>query len=566
MWESLILVLIILALYIIIVLVMILKNKQARKDLRAYIRISKGVKKHVLLNDITAKRASGYFRMHKNENSIDDITWEDLNLDDVYSTMNNTYSAAGEEILYNMLRNPSLDASELEDREKYIQFFSKEEDVRVDLQETLTSLGYAGRYSIYDYLEFLNDLKGMDVSKDIVLNFSYLLGIGLLFTMPSAGIVFLLVIVIYQFTTYYNKNSILEAYMGCFSYVIRSVESATAIAKIKNLDKIASKELENIEAAKNKLKRFSKGTIWIKQSTKQVGSSNPLDPILDIIRMATHVDIIKFSKLIKYLNINLDAVWALMENIGKLDATASIASYRFEKEGKYCIPTLLNAKAKEIEIQIEDATYPLLEEAVPNSIYSSKSILITGSNASGKSTFLRTVAINAVLAQSIHTCMAKSYQAPLYRIFSSISISDDLLGGDSYYMAEIKAMKRILDSIDDDKAPILCFVDEVLRGTNTLERVAAASQILQFIGQKNATCFAATHDLELCDLLTNSFENYHFCEEMSTGDIVFTYILHEGKATTRNAIRLLEALGYSENIIKKANDMAANFLQTGKWM
>ena len=105
----------------------------------------------------------------------------------------------------------------------------------------------------------------------------------------------------------------------------------------------------------------------------------------------------------------------------------------------------------------------------------------------------------------------------------------------------------------------------MLRGTNTVERIAAATQILKGFCQDNVQCFAATHDIELTDLLVNRYDNYHFQEEVKDGDVLFNYQLLAGKATTKNAIRLLEILGYPEEIIEKASLQAQTFLEEGIW-
>ena len=194
-----------------------------------------------------------------------------------------------------------------------------------------------------------------------------------------------------------------------------------------------------------------------------------------------------------------------------------------------------------------------------------KGVLITGSNASGKSTFLKTVAMNAIFAQTIHTCMADSYSAGLYRIMSSMTLRDDLAGGDSYYIVEIKSLKRILNTVKEDGNPVLCFVDEVLRGTNTVERIAASTQILKSLSKSSVLCFAATHDIELTHLLEKCYNNYHFEEEIMDKDVVFHYRLLKGKATTRNAIKLLGVMGYDENIIQEAETLAEKFLEEGSW-
>ena len=129
---------------------------------------------------------------------------------------------------------------------------------------------------------------------------------------------------------------------------------------------------------------------------------------------------------------------------------------------------------------------------------------------------------------------------------------------------EIKALKRILDAAAG-QGHILCFVDEVLRGTNTVERIAASTQIMKMLSLGNALCFAATHDVELTKLLESEYDNYHFEERIEEDDIFFPYKLMEGPATTRNAIALLKMLGYDKRIISDAEAMAERFLAGGGW-
>ena len=175
------------------------------------------------------------------------------------------------------------------------------------------------------------------------------------------------------------------------------------------------------------------------------------------------------------------------------------------------------------------------------------------------------VAVQAILAQTVYTCLAKEYEADTFVIASSMSLRDNLECGESYYIVEIKSIKRILDLTSQETYPVLCFVDEVLRGTNTVERIAASTEILNSLAKNNVLCFAATHDIELTELLKNSFDNYHFEEKIQDGDILFNYELQKGKATTRNAIQLLRIMGYETQIIESATDRAMRFLETGMW-
>ena len=122
-----------------------------------------------------------------------------------------------------------------------------------------------------------------------------------------------------------------------------------------------------------------------------------------------------------------------------------------------------------------------------------------------------------------------------------------------------------MDKASEAGDTILCFVDEVLRGTNTVERIAASSQILKELWNKNVMCFAATHDIELSYILQDYYSNYHFTEQVVDKEIVFSYELLKGRATSRNAIKLLEIIGYNEEIVDKASRRAEEFVKTGVW-
>ena len=113
--------------------------------------------------------------------------------------------------------------------------------------------------------------------------------------------------------------------------------------------------------------------------------------------------------------------------------------------------------------------------------------------------------------------------------------------------------------------PMLCFIDEVLRGTNTIERIAASSQILNRLAMLYTICFAATHDIELTELLKETYDNYHFQEMVEEDKVTFDYRLYRGKAVSRNAIKLLGIIGFDEKLIDRAAVTASQFETTGQW-
>lgn len=146
-----------------------------------------------------------------------------------------------------------------------------------------------------------------------------------------------------------------------------------------------------------------------------------------------------------------------------------------------------------------------------------------------------------------------------------MALADNIEAGESYYIVEIKSLKRIVDAAGKPGAKVLCFIDEVLRGTNTVERIAASSEILKNLASNGVMCFAATHDIELTHILEDYYSNYHFTEEVEDDNVVFSYVLQNGRATSRNAIKLLKIIGYDNAIIDNSKRRADDFINTGVW-
>ncbi len=512
-------------------------------------------------------RISGYHEKHVNGYHVDDITWNDLSMVDVFDRINYCESFAGEEYLYYMLRNPLItkDGS-FSKMEEELSNLSGDESERIRLKLLFHKIGKSNKYSIYDYLDLLNQVNvksnGVHYCMLVLMILSVLVSVFWNFTV---GFLLLLLLIAVNIVTYFREKAKIEPYLVTFSYVIRLLNQADSLIQSKS--KIFSDEVEELSQNVDSLKGFAKGS-WILMSGAQMnGRGNPLDMLSDYVRMITHIDLIKFNNMLDKLSKKLDEVDNIARIMGRMDAVISICYYRESLNGNYCIPEFIDGITDGSDVyDIKDGYHPLLTEPVPNSVELKKGILLTGSNASGKSTFLKMCAINTIFAQSIHTCLASNYKAPMYRIYSSMALKDDLTFGDSYYMVEIKSLKRILDSAtEDEKTPVLCFIDEVLRGTNTVERISASTKVLEYFAGKNVCCFAATHDIELSSLLSKYYEIYHFEGNMEGDDVRFDYKLKEGPATNRNAIKLLKTIGYQDSIVEEAEAMAQRFENSGTW-
>ena len=170
---------------------------------------------------------------------------------------------------------------------------------------------------------------------------------------------------------------------------------------------------------------------------------------------------------------------------------------------------------------------------------------------SGRTTFLKTIGVNAVLAQTIFTVAAKEYRCPFLGIKSSIGRQDNLIEGKSYYLSEVESIHRLIKAADQPVVHLF-IIDEIFRGTNSAERIAASIEILKYLNSNSNIVLAATHDLELTERLTGLYDNYHFREQLSEYGLEFDYTIKPGPSKTRNAIALLEFTGYPKVITDKA--------------
>lgn len=506
----------------------------------------------------------GYYKRHISERQIDDITWNDLNMDVIFMRMNDTFSSAGEEYLYYTLRNNTKSTAELNKLEEVISFFEKHPDERVAIQMLMRKLGTTGKFSLYDYLDNLELLGKRSNRKHILLNLLYIPFIVLTPFQLPAGLCGLAILMSYNIATYFKEKNEIEAYFISFVYIIRLLNVCEEVLKVDL--PACEAQWSDMKQSLIKVLGIRKGSSIVFKGASSLSTGNPADIIMDYIRMTMHIDIILFNRMLGKLRSHVEDIDSLITNIGYVETAIAIGNFRHSLKEGWCVPEFVeNSFTNDEILVIKDGYHPLIDNPVKNSIATDKGVLLTGSNASGKSTFLRMAAVNAILAQTIHTCMADEYKAPLFSICSSMSLKDNLESGESYYIVEIKSLKRILQSAETENRRVLCFVDEVLRGTNTVERIAASTQILKSLATDEYLCFAATHDIELTQLLIDRYNNYHFEEEIVDGDILFPYKLMEGKATTRNAIKLLQIMGYEDTIIEDATRLAEHFVTFGTW-
>ena len=233
--------------------------------------------------------------------------------------------------------------------------------------------------------------------------------------------------------------------------------------------------------------------------------------------------------------------------ISRIEELESLAVLNLVRE---TVKPKINQNSSNLKLLMKKVYHPLLD---PDTVVSNdaslngKLTVITGSNMSGKTTFMRTVAINMVLGFIGAGVCAESFEVPYVKLFTSMRVMDDVSGGISTFYAEILRIKEMAEYVaSNPEVPALCLIDEIFKGTNSADRIVGSEKALRKLAAGNSMVIVTTHDFELCDLTTEdgkAVDNYHFEEQYENGALKFDYTMRDGRCTTRNAMAILKMAG-----------------------
>lgn len=494
------------------------------------------------------KNIKRFFDFDKKDNedqfNIDDQTWSDLTMDEVFELADRTLTSPGEEMLYKIFKTPEFHKEKLMERDSIIKIFQENKEVREKVGLEFVRLGRRKENGVPDL-----------IWKDIDVNYNYKKLFNLLFFGTIASVltipifkfryIMILAILIVTNTIEHNKfKNKVQLYMESLGYLNGIINTANRISKI---------DCPKIKYYTDILKRTSSKLIAVAKKTAGIERVEGVDIVGDAVYSMLPIEERKFFNSIGDIKRLKSELKELYKTLGEMDALMSIASFREGLE-YYSKPEFVN---EDRIIEGKEIYHPLVKNPVSNSInLNNKGIILTGTNMSGKSTFLRTIGLNALLAQTIYTCAAKAYRTSFLKIMTSISPEDNIASGKSYYFREAEALKRIISECSEDR-PVLCIIDEIFRGTNPVERVNASAEILNYINKHNTLTLVATHDLELTEILKDEYLCCYFSEDINSDGLQFDYKLKYGICRTRNAVKLLKYLEYPEEIIQKTNERLA---------
>lgn len=472
--------------------------------------------------------------------SIDEETWKDLDLNELFETINRTITPIGSQILYDMLKHPRTSLEELTKREKVIFSFSENVSLRQNIQVTLLGLAkLPAKYLAYSLWHPIPDKPKYYFVFYFLSALSFWIPVLSLLNFIHWGFIALLFVVNSIIYTLYEKR--LAEFTVSFKFLSELISISQ---KIENL---LPAEFKNIKA---ELKNEIKHAKSISKKVYSLELEDSKNVFVVYYNWYTLAPMTGLFSAIDNLKEHIKSLQRLFEIVGYLDSLIAIASYR-EQFPNYSHPAFSDSGI----FIVDKISHPLVINPIPNDFnFDTKCLLITGSNMSGKSTFLKTLGVNAILAQTFNMCFAEKYEAPFLKVMSSIERSDDLINGKSYYMSEVESILRIINSSKNGSVHLF-LIDEIFRGTNSIERTAASIEVLKYLHNNNDFVIVATHDLQLTDILSASYQNFHFRETMTETGLHFDYKLHPGKSNSKNAIALLKYVGYPESIVDGANKL-----------
>lgn len=534
-YDLTIMVLLFVGLYIILKIINYFKEKNFEKYIESRAFIGRSEKLDIKRDYDIVMKAQELLDF---DFKVDSTTFYDLNLIDYIKRIDYSMSTMGASSLYARTREARPILKDLdtlryirENQEETISLMAKFlsfGEIKNKELFTLLKNGIEAKFSFELYVKFYPLIAALVLGLFFVSKISFLAGITLILATNA--------IITKDISKKTQGASKMLTMLGKFSKL--------GIDVLKT-----DLELESIERLrdyKTLLKKINRKT---GSFYNKVGLDT--DIFYELISTVTLHEAMLFLSIKDLVNENKENLCKLYFILGDIDNEIALSNLYYNLD-LVCKADVAD-KTEDISIEGEELHNPIIylkdkEESVGNTFKFTKDILLTGSNASGKSTFLRTIGINHLMAKTLGFVVAKKFKTTDTDIFTSIDIKDSIEEKTSYFMAEAKTIKKMIDNPGN-----IYLLDEVFKGTNTIDRISAASSTLDYLS-KQGFVVAATHDIELTNILEKDFCNYHFEEVVTKDEIKFDYKLKEGRAATRNAIRILEMYDYPEIITKKARE------------
>lgn len=488
-----------------------------------------------------------FFKLKSHQNAfqvLSDRTCSDLDFEQLFEFLDRTSSKVGQQYLYAKLREISNDTSSTSLKEKLIEKLREDEQFRVEIQLQLSKLDKQDAYYINTLFQEVHIQPPNWFILVRFLSFTSIVSFVLMFINSHIFFVFLAAFLFNIVIHYWNKKNLYH-YLASLPQLLNLQSVAKKLwlkPDLQSLNPQLKHSLSVIEALKGKMWFFRLGTGF--QGDFEVF----FWALIEIFKILFLLEPIFLFDVLEKLDEKRDDMESIFSFVGEVDILVATASLR-ESLSVWSKPNFIQNQKL---IKAKGIYHPLISNCVKNDVELSEcSMLITGSNMSGKTSFIRTIGINVITAQVLNTCFAEEFALPYLKIYSAIRISDDLMNDKSYYFEEVLTIKKMIE-VSDSSYFNLFLLDEIFKGTNTVERISAGKAVLSHLAKGKNMVFVSTHDIELTELLASEYELYHFSEDVSNQSVAFDYQLKKGKLKNRNAIKILAMNQYPQSIIDEA--------------
>ncbi len=477
---------------------------------------------------------------------IDDITWNDLEMDKLFNSMDNTITSIGAEYLYRELHYIDADENVLDKRLALYELFNVKE-YREKIGYILNSVGKVDYNGLSVFMRSNHKLLPFSQVFTVLRYAPYLSVVAFFYDKTLAAILFITSMA-FNFLVHYMIKHKIRADITAINYLSNIILASKELLTL-SIDNKAIQEYQ--EELSELTKSYSR--VRVKFLNTDIDYTSIVGLLIEYYKAITLSDAFYYNKIVSNVIHKRDLTNKIIDRFAELDMCFALSAYK----NCFDIVTTYHFTDKKV-IDFVDVYHPLVEKPVTNTYNGFTSSIITGSNATGKSTFIKALAISAIFSQSLGFAFANHFAFRKSLVITSMAIRDDISSKESYFIREIKSLKRIVDRVESTNA--IVFIDEILRGTNTIERISASEAVLRYLNTFDSIVVAATHDIELTYLLKDIYHNMHFNEDYDGEDIQFDFILKTGPSESNNAIKLLEIMGFDDEVIANARLNASEYI------
>ena len=398
-------------------------------------------------------------------------------------------TSAGQQALYRRLREPSLEEGELRQFDRRVQAFADDESLRDECWRALEPLAKTSTLAVAPILYGAAPTLSRGARLFPLATLATVAAAAASFVWPLALVV-LLVCIVGSIAIRFNIHDAMGTHAMTLAALVPLLVAAERLQTLES--RALGADVQTLRAALGRIQGYRSSMSWLTLDTLRMNEfAATLVTYLNVFFL---LDVQAFVRSVALVHRCAPSLVTVLETVGELDAARGIACFR--SGTATAVPSFTPRGSP---VVAEAMVHPLVPGAVPNDVrmHASRGWLIMGSNMSGKSTFLRAVAVNACLAQSIGCVTAQSYSAPLLHVRTLMHVEDDILAGRSHFLAEAHAARDMLNEPGDGVGNHPTIIDELFRGTNTADRVATAAAFLRALNREGAFTLAATHDSEL---------------------------------------------------------------------